>query len=493
MKRLLLLLVGACVTCLAFGLVSAAPPVVPGGNPAPGLVSSSYACYEACVLPVDVVVGDYNSDGWTDIAVSCSATGQVMYYQNQGLNGPGVFLIPPPVKVPSARPRLTAAGDLELASIGNYVLYGAVPTLGYTQRDGNVNLDVMAIPDTTTGILTADLHHNTRHDIVLLSRDNGTGTAGITYVNPGTGVLAFQTATGDVVAGALADMNGDSWTDVVVITAANTIEVFYNDRYGGGFTASEIIQGGNIGIASLTDVAVGDFNADGLNDIVVVGTNPPNLGSGDVRNGFARVFVNTLSSPGGPVGFSPVGAPMATWGFNASAVEVFDADGNGRDDFAVANKGSATVTIFLADALPQLLQDGRATRPDYCLPPEAMNEDLLAVEFRLFKYELQCGYFPIALDSADFDWNGKADLVVVLQSPTESMQAQEASCIEIVFDVACGFHQAGDQAPAQRQHKAIQNVKGESDKCEPCGAGDPCSGNTPPESDIEVEGDSGNP
>ena len=183
---------------------------------------------------------------------------------------------------------------------------------------------------------------------------------------------------------------------------------------------------------------------------------------------------------------------MGTWGFNSVAVEVLDADGNGRDDFAVANWGSATVTVFLADAV-QLVRDVRASRPYYCLPSEARDEDLIEGGFWLFKYELECGYYPIALDSADFDWNGKADLVVVLQSATENLHAQDPSCIEIIFDVACGFHPAGDEAPPQRSHTSVPGVQGEKDSCEPCAAGDPCSDNTPPEAGINVEGDSGNP
>ena len=94
MKRLLLLTlcltVGIAVTGMSQGLA-----VPPNENPAPGLLPSSWACYPTCVLPSDIVAADFNGNGWLDLAVSCSATGNVFFYPNGGIGTPGVFGVVP--------------------------------------------------------------------------------------------------------------------------------------------------------------------------------------------------------------------------------------------------------------------------------------------------------------------------------------------------------------------------------------------------------------
>lgn len=492
MKRLLLLVIGACMTCLAFGLVSAAP-VAPGGDPAPGLDARSWACYGTCVLPVDLVIADYNAtpDGWPDIAVLCSATGQVDYFLNKALGGPGVFYDAHRLPANGTTDRFSVGSSLAVSEEGNYVLYESAgsPAFGMASV-GGVTLNSMVIPADTTGMISADLNHDGVLDVILLR------AGGVTPVF-GAALAAFSpVAGGNVIAAAAKDLNGDSWVDLLVVTDTGTVEALYNKRYINGVAGANVfgaaIPVAGIGIEAITDIGIGDFNADGLNDFVIVGTNPPTRGFG-LRSGFAQVFINTLAATPSAVGFAAADLPMGTWGFNSMAVEVFDADGNGRDDFAVANWGSKTVTIFLADALPGLIQDGRETVPDYCLPEDALKRDLVDVEFWLYKLELKCGYYPIALDSADLDKNGKADLVVALQSSSNSLDAQEPACIEVLFDVACGYHPEGPGVEAQLPHKAIQNVSGESEECVSCAGDDPCSDNTPPESYIKVEGEPGNP
>ena len=92
MRRSLVLAVCLC-SLLGSGLLVAAP-VAPYGDPALGLNPRSWACYQTCVLPTDILAADITGDGWTDLAVLCSATGQVHFLDNMAVAGPGMFGTP---------------------------------------------------------------------------------------------------------------------------------------------------------------------------------------------------------------------------------------------------------------------------------------------------------------------------------------------------------------------------------------------------------------
>ena len=479
MKRLLLL-----TSCLVLGIaltgMSQGLAVPPNEDPAPGLLSSSWACYPTCVLPSDIVAADFNSNGWLDLAVSCSATGNVFFYPNGGIGTPGVFGV-----VPTGNGLLPNAQELVVDGQSALVLYntgipGILPALGRATMvpsaagplAGNPTL-----PAGTVSIEGADLDHNLGVDLVVLHNPNLVTI----YTAAGAATATVVGTAGTPIAAAVGDLNQDGWNDVAVLTSAG-IEVMYNATYQANppaLGAAPPIPG--LAIATPTDIGLGDFDSDGLLDIVVVGNNL----IGGQQQGYAQVFFNTPPTVGAVFATDPI--PMRTWGFGAQDVEVADFDGNGRDDFAVANWGSDTVTVFLADAQPQLVNDARVTTAR-CLSTEALQKDRLLVHFALYKLELQCGHYPVALASGDFDYNGKVDLAIALESADEEICAQNPSCIEIIFDVACGFHPGTGQVPPQQPHTTVPGVAGakEDQTCPAC-KGEPCAENVPPKAEIQTE------
>ncbi len=481
----------------------------------PAVVNSTYACYLTCILPNYIIAEDLDSDGWLDLSVSCFGSSQVWIYRNLAVppvpktgpklpSVPGAFLVNHsslggPINVPlgpvalvSGRFGLIADKTKGAINKGDQIVgVDGYPDLGVlssvSQQVTGANFGATPPPQPIPSLwnapnpLPAPPVHMAVGDF-----DRADGLSDVVVLDAGIPSLGtppalyFYTSAGFVSAVVpwaillppfqptfvvVADFNQDGWDDVAVSDTANTVTIYY------------VVGGAPIGISPIalgaispTGMDVADFNNDGFPDIVVVGNN-------NVGNGFAQVLLNTVL----PRGFRLL-PPQPTWGLNARFVEAFDADGNGWPDFAVANFGSHTITIFLT-------QPGNASgQPDYarntrdivCLEPKVV--DITTVP--KFKYELQCGYYPTGIASGDFDRNGKMDMAITLYSATEEICPQNTSCIEVIFDVACG------KQPDQQLHQI--NPQYEPQECKSCKV-EPCKENVPPEAEIQTEGETKNP
>jgi len=492
-KRVLLILLAVAVIG---GVTTLGEPVAANTVPPPGLSPRAYACYTTCVLPNYIVADDFNMDGWMDLAVSCIGNNVVDVYTNAGN---GLFPLPPGAFAVNPGPTALITGNIGASSNG-------LPDIGVlsTLTVGSPAVPVTQIPNgiappvdvSTLGLPKTGLVHmaggyfdnNNILDIAVLGTapnrlyvyaDNGT------QITPGGAPILLP---GVPVFATTADFDQNGWPDIAVLCLGHpaTLTVYYNNGnvVPGGVQFPSGITATTLWLPLIpTGMDVGDFNADGYPDLVVVG----NVPVGGFLQGYAQVLLNSVPTQlAGPIGLTAVLPAMQTWGFDTRFVEVADFDGNGRDDFATANYGSDTVTVFLTDGL-LLGQDRRPVDPPYCLCEKQRKEDLLNIQFKLFKIELKCGHFPIGLAAGDFDRNGKVDLAVALQSADEDLCAQNLSCLEIDFDISCGFN------ANQQTHKQVLADRGlsgtESDQCSAC---KDCEGNTPPKPEIQTESDSKN-
>lgn len=272
MQRLVVSVV--CLLVLITGPVWAQGVAVePNTTPPPGLSPPAWACYETCVLPTDIVASDFDQDGWLDLAVSCSATGNVWVYRNNVL-GPGVFTPPgativggaalvPPGSFPGALcieaghvigngpaplwanmydgfPDLVAYGPLP---IGGGPVLSVVPVAfsGWFQGPPIPPFPFAGPSPLGTGIINmagGDFNHDNALDMAFIT------PAGLWHSNSNRGLATYASAgplpTGGIpVAVAVADFNQDGWEDIVVLSTGAVLEIFFNNG-AGAFTAPPV-------------------------------------------------------------------------------------------------------------------------------------------------------------------------------------------------------------------------------------------------------------
>ena len=288
--------------------------------------------------PVAAVMGDLNGDGRTDLVVANRTSGTISVMLGNG-NG----------------------------SLQNKVDY----TVGVTPN----------------GLVLGDFNGDGKLDVA--TANFGAGTVSILLGN-GDGTFRPKTdfAVGATpVSLAAADFNGDGHLDLAV-AAENTLNDSVSILRGVGdgtfspavnlFTDSAVRN--VLPLQSPSTIAIGDFNGDGKADIVMVNNKDiPAFGRVPLQNlvGTASVLLGngdaTFQAPRNfSLGVSP--DPVVTGDFN----------GDGRLDFAVANRLSGSVSIYSGTG------DGNfPTRTDYLAGPD-----------------------PMALVAADFNGDGHTDLAV---------------------------------------------------------------------------------
>jgi hypothetical protein len=334
--------------------------------------------YEAAPYATSVVVGDFNGDGKSDLAVATADSVAILLG-----NGNGTFAAP--TKYPAGAGILFLAvgdfngngkSDLAVVSalgvsllLGNgngtfaasavHYLAGGGRQYEYDYPDVHTAGSPMAIGDFNgdgkTDLAVADNHFSNSVSI-LLGNGNGTFDATVTY--------PVGSAPTSVAAG---DFNGDGRSDLAVTNSySNNVSILLGD--GNGTFAPAVFYG--VG-SSPNSVTIGDFDGDGKRDLAVA-----NSGS------------NTVSILLG-IGNGTFGiAPSIAVGTNPRSIAVGDFNGDGNSDLAVANGGNDQAV----PSISILLGDGKG---------------LFAPAINYPSKES-----PISLVVGDFNGDGKSDLAV---------------------------------------------------------------------------------
>lgn len=323
------------------------------------------ANYAVPAPPLFVLGGDFNGDGKLDIAagmLGSSSTGPIAVLPGDGQGHLGAALY-------------TA---------------NAAPSVGAWLASADLNGDgksdlVVVDPDDLTGP-----HAGVQ---AYLNNGNGTFTPGqLFYVN----FLNPYGAAEQAVGAALADLNGDGCTDVVVI-----------DTYGLGWTFTGSCNG-TFNVPAFSQVALGDLafalqladvNHDGKLDLVTSGAVVSGAGGAGLGETAGNLVSVSLGDGSGH--FQPAGVYRGEPSMLGLAAG--DLNGDGFLDFVTANQGTNTASVFL--------NDGEGGFGDPQGEVIGYNSGVLNSPSSPFLF-------------ADVDGNGTKDLVV-LESPPLSPGAMQ--------------------------------------------------------------------
>ncbi|MFO0798484.1 MAG: VCBS repeat-containing protein [Gemmataceae bacterium] len=312
--------------------------------------------------PGAVAVADVNGDGLADVLVGNVVTKAVGVFLGAGGGRFG-----PMTEVPlSAKPmRLVVAdfnrdGRPDLAAAGEFTV---TPLLG-DGRGGFVTQQAMLIPRLSdAGLAVADADQDGIPDLIVEMLGVTDGPAAGLDVLRGNGDGTFRTrpATAEPVVGgpvalAVGDFNGDGLLDVVTTLAREPAVAVRLGNGDGTYAPQASFPAGTRPLA----VATADLNRDGRADIVVA-----NHGDGTVGVLFGNGDGSFRPQVTYPVGRGPC------------ALLLTDVNGDGNPDVVVANNDDGTVVTLLGGA-DGTLRDTR-TGPAARLPgaaPGLAPEDL---------------------------------------------------------------------------------------------------------------------
>lgn len=297
--------------------------------------------YPAGGETMDVVGGDFDGDGWNDVAftrTSNSFSGQqVIVLMNDGAG-----LLMPWVAYACGRGPTSMVtfdvegdGDLDLVTANSYWSEGDVSVL---LNDGQGQFTIRNDYPLGTGtdpwrIAAGDIDGDGDIDVATTFRDGAPGVCILR--NNGQGqfqnpqVLPSPVPFILAVPGlAIADVDLDGDQDVVYASSGQSGYALFRNGGAGNF-APALHIGGNVHSGSANDLAVADVTLDGWPDVLGVGYSD--------KYGFALV-------PGDGAGGFGSGTTLRA-GEMSRSIEVGDVDLDGDPDVLVVNHGSLNVTV----------------------------------------------------------------------------------------------------------------------------------------------------
>ncbi len=243
--------------------------------------------------PTAIAVGDFNDDGFADLAVV-----------NKNANTVTIFL---------------GNGDETFQTPVTTLVTGNAPT----------SIVAQAFNPNAPGIIDLAVTNSTDNTLqIFLGNGKGTFSNGVTY---NTGVTPVYVASADVnLDGNLDLVVADSGAATSTNSVGNSVSVFLGNGDGTfilpGGTRMDFAAG-----TTPTSLVIADFNDDGIPDLMVTA-------SGD--NAAALM----LGAGGGFFNTPPIEVPVGT---TPDSVATADFNGDGLPDVAISNFGSNTATVIL--------------------------------------------------------------------------------------------------------------------------------------------------
>ena len=312
--------------------------------------------------------GDVNGDGKPDLLLATAAGAKLFINTGNATFVDGTAYLPRDVAGATAAVFLDADGDgkpdiLVATAFNGLRLYLnkrplnlKTPEVAPTFDDATVAWGLSALQlGRVESLAVADVNGDGKPDVLL-----GAGS-GVLLLNSGTGFTAKAdwgvTLDGAKAAVNFIDYDGDGFPDLFVVQGG-ALKLYRND--GAGKFTDVTASAGDLAkpVAGATSAAWGDFNNDGLPDVVV-----------GVLRGSNRYYQNAGNGK-----FTDMTADVGLLGrvTNAQAVAFADLNNDGKLDLILANEGQDSLVLLGNKGLPS-----KATAINVELPCETFGTNTL--------------------------------------------------------------------------------------------------------------------
>ena len=277
------------------------------------------------------IVADFNSDGFSDIAISNDSPDRKLIYLN---DGKGRFIIESEFGSREWPTRNLSIADINNDSLPDLILAnrGNFPTSNYVcinQGKGQFNsacIPFGSYPATT--ITPTDFNNDGIIDLVVPHRDGGQS-----YIYLGSSEITFSEARripfgpddANIRGAAIVDLNGDKTLDIVAIDEFKGAALYFGQK-NQNFSTGISLSGAKPTPYALV---ISDLNNDGKIDIVVGHKNAPSLVFFNKGNGKIAEPVSFGDSKGTVYGFA-----------------VGDFNEDGTPDIATARSEAPSIIYF---------------------------------------------------------------------------------------------------------------------------------------------------
>ncbi len=280
--------------------------------------------------PFDISSGDFNGDGIIDLVVTTADADSIAVLTGKA---GGAFAAPVRFALTDVRsPRGIAVADVNGDGKADLLVTGydsnAVTVLFGDGRSGFTRGASWFGPFTQPqGVAVADINRDGRADLVVAA--DGPAGLVVQYGNGSTDVFA----TGKAVPGShdfnvvtVADVNADGWPDAIAASTRNSeVSVFLGGA--AGLTLSHSYTTGS----SPRGISLADVNVDGVVDVITA----------DYASSTVSVLLGQRNAPGNFTNATQIAA-----GAGSRAVAAADFNVDGRVDLATGNQNAAVTTVL---------------------------------------------------------------------------------------------------------------------------------------------------